>query len=332
MATFGQGINPRLGAIDYSPIQRGAAVGAQLAAQGGSMIGQGLANLGQELGRGIEKENERNRVLKEQQFQRKQERDRMTASVKQGTNFAKAIGSLDNLPEGVSKFFNNYATDIANNPNLSLAEQDAAAQLFMSQAPSIISLGLNESKRLKDIQENDFLKQAISLNIEADTGAIDLPGTYETAINLGADPTFAMNSLKNFRTLTPKIPFAPTVTSLIDPVTEQPISVLQTGAGSAEVIKRDTVSPTETRVAANEAENKRVLNIQRKAISLDGKEQEKYLATLSSEDLGAARLAIKAYKRGDKPKSYLDEILNPPEDSENQNNSNTKIKEIRVTF
>ena len=53
MATFGQGINPQFGAIDYSPIQRGAAVGAQLAAQGGSMIGQGLANLGQEVGKGV---------------------------------------------------------------------------------------------------------------------------------------------------------------------------------------------------------------------------------------------------------------------------------------
>jgi len=54
MATFGQGINPQFGAIDYSPIQRGSAVGAQLAAQGGSMIGQGLANLGQEVGKGIQ--------------------------------------------------------------------------------------------------------------------------------------------------------------------------------------------------------------------------------------------------------------------------------------
>ena len=54
MATFGQGINAQFGAIDYSPIQRGSAVGAQLAAQGGQMIGQGLANLGQEVGKGVE--------------------------------------------------------------------------------------------------------------------------------------------------------------------------------------------------------------------------------------------------------------------------------------
>ena len=54
MATFGQGINPQLGAIDYSPILRGSMAGAQMAAQGSQMIGQGLANLGQEVGKGIQ--------------------------------------------------------------------------------------------------------------------------------------------------------------------------------------------------------------------------------------------------------------------------------------
>jgi hypothetical protein len=54
MATFGQGINPQLGAIDYSPILRGSMAGAQMAAQGSQMIGQGLANLGQEVGKGVE--------------------------------------------------------------------------------------------------------------------------------------------------------------------------------------------------------------------------------------------------------------------------------------
>ena len=54
MATFGQGVNPQLGAINYSPILQGSVAGAQMAAQGGSMIGQGLANLGQEVGKGVE--------------------------------------------------------------------------------------------------------------------------------------------------------------------------------------------------------------------------------------------------------------------------------------
>lgn len=53
MATFGQGINPQLGAIDYSPILKGSAAGAEMAAKGSQMIGQGLSNLGQEVGKGI---------------------------------------------------------------------------------------------------------------------------------------------------------------------------------------------------------------------------------------------------------------------------------------
>ena len=55
MATFGQGINPQLGAIDYSPILKGSVAGAEMAAKGGQMIGQGLANLGQEIGQGVQK-------------------------------------------------------------------------------------------------------------------------------------------------------------------------------------------------------------------------------------------------------------------------------------
>jgi hypothetical protein len=66
MATFGQGINPQLGAIDYSPILRGSMAGAQMAAQGSQMIGQGLANLGQEVGKGVEayyKKKEENKLV-----------------------------------------------------------------------------------------------------------------------------------------------------------------------------------------------------------------------------------------------------------------------------
>jgi hypothetical protein len=66
MATFGQGINPQLGAIDYSPILRGSVAGAEMAAKGGQMIGQGLANLGQEVGKGVQayyKKKEENKLV-----------------------------------------------------------------------------------------------------------------------------------------------------------------------------------------------------------------------------------------------------------------------------
>jgi len=47
MATFGQGVNPSLGAINYAPYSQGAA-------QGSAAIGKGLANLGQDLAQGIQ--------------------------------------------------------------------------------------------------------------------------------------------------------------------------------------------------------------------------------------------------------------------------------------
>ena len=70
MATFGQGINPQLGAIDYSPILRGSMAGAEMAAKGSQMIGQGLANLGQEVGKGIQ-----------EYTKNKEERDMYTAGI-----------------------------------------------------------------------------------------------------------------------------------------------------------------------------------------------------------------------------------------------------------
>jgi hypothetical protein len=64
MATFGQGINPQLGAIDYSPILRGSLAGAEMAAKGSQMIGQGLANLGQEVGKGVEEYYKKKEIKK----------------------------------------------------------------------------------------------------------------------------------------------------------------------------------------------------------------------------------------------------------------------------
>lgn len=55
MATFGQGINPQLGAIDYSPILRGSLAGAEMSARGSQMIGQGIASLGEEAGKAVQK-------------------------------------------------------------------------------------------------------------------------------------------------------------------------------------------------------------------------------------------------------------------------------------
>ena len=87
MATFGQGINPQLGAIDYSPILRGSMAGAEMAARGSQMIGQGLANLGQEVGQGIQKYAE--------QKKKNAERDGRVNT---------AIGSLQSIAKTMDKY------------------------------------------------------------------------------------------------------------------------------------------------------------------------------------------------------------------------------------
>lgn len=101
MATFGQGINAQLGAIDYSPIQRGSAVGAQLAAQGGQMIGEGIAQ-------GIQ-----------QYTKKKEERDMYTSGIesKMGRivsamkDFAANPAAYNNVPPVSQEELNTYTTN-----------------------------------------------------------------------------------------------------------------------------------------------------------------------------------------------------------------------------
>jgi len=129
MATFGQGINANLGAIDYSAYQRGAAQGAQ-------SIGQGLAGLGQGIGV----------VVKE-----RKEYKNNVASAK------KLIAGLNtlNIPDDVKKQMGTLGAQI-DDPNISLSEQSAIATRLSSLADGIVGAGLKQSfedaknKRISD--------------------------------------------------------------------------------------------------------------------------------------------------------------------------------------
>lgn len=129
MATFGQGINAQLGAIDYSAYQRGAAQGAQ-------SIGQGLAGLGQGIGV----------VVKE-----RKEYKNNVASAK------KLIAGLNtlNIPDDVKKQMGTLGAQI-DDPNISLSEQSAIATRLSSLADGIVGAGLKQSfedaknKRISD--------------------------------------------------------------------------------------------------------------------------------------------------------------------------------------
>lgn len=121
MATFGQGINAQLGAIDYSAYQRGAAQGAQ-------NIGQGLANLGQELGAGLKKRGE------------------YKAEVTAALKTADLINTTADLPKGVKELAASAKLQL-NDPNLSLREQAAIGSRMNGMFGGVLQAGLATAMR-----------------------------------------------------------------------------------------------------------------------------------------------------------------------------------------
>ena len=79
---IGSSVNPALGRIDYSPITRGAESAAQSIQAGGQAYGQMFANLGQQIGSGIQ-----------QYQQNKQKRDFLETQVR--SNIGEAIQSMN---------------------------------------------------------------------------------------------------------------------------------------------------------------------------------------------------------------------------------------------
>jgi hypothetical protein len=312
---FGTTVNPQLGATNYSGYLQGALRGAEMQAQGNAAIGQGIMQGLQGFAQGVaqgrerkEKMAERDRLLKEQQ-------DAAKGTIKQGNAFAQGVLALD-LPDEVKAIFENYSKEVANNPNISIAEQAASAKAFLSQAPTIITLGLGEAKRQTDLQNNRFLQEAISMNTVAGTGEVDIPNAAITAVELGAAPDFVTQQLKGFEALTPKTQVTPTITAVPNPVTGGNVGVLQTGPSSFSPLPGLQVkSATETRIEAEALEDKRILDIQRTAIALEGDEQKKYLASLSLADRGAAKKAIRAYEGKGETAGLLQQILNPTDGS-----------------
>lgn len=138
MATFGQGINANLGAIDYSAYQRGAAQGAQ-------SIGHSLVGLGQGIGV----------VVKE----RKEYKNNVTSA-------KKLIAGLNtlNIPDEVKKQMGVLGAQI-DDPNISLSEQSAIATRLSSLADGIVGAGLKQSfedaknKRISDAVNASMTKQ-----------------------------------------------------------------------------------------------------------------------------------------------------------------------------
>ena len=103
MATFGQGINPQLGSIDYSAFSRGAAQQAQGIAQGGAGVAQGIRNLGQEFGQGIQQ-------YKQNKLMAGQATSEFEAAAQQSPKLLSSI-SAPSAPPEVAKAFKKLQKD-----------------------------------------------------------------------------------------------------------------------------------------------------------------------------------------------------------------------------
>jgi len=88
---IGSSVNPALGRIDYSPITRGAESAAQSIQAGGQAYGNMFANLGQQIGSGIQ-----------QYQQNKQKRDFLEAQVR--SNIGEAIQSMNRFNANSSAY------------------------------------------------------------------------------------------------------------------------------------------------------------------------------------------------------------------------------------
>lgn len=123
MATFGQGINVNLGAVDYSPILKGSMAGAAMAAQGSAAIGQGLANLGQEVGKGMQiyyKKKEENKLMDD------------------------SINTLQNLNTKSPELFVNVIKDPSNRADWRALIKTAGGPAQVMQMASTLNAGIDE--------------------------------------------------------------------------------------------------------------------------------------------------------------------------------------------
>lgn len=145
MARFGQGLNPQLSAVDYSPIMQGTQVAAQGIAQGGAAIGNALAGLGQQFGAALEK------------------RADYKAQIKAGDDAIKAISTLKGIPPEIQAMAQ-QAQQRLKDPNLSLVEQAKIGAQVNQLFGGVMQAGI-QTMMQKQAEAAD--KQAINVGLAA---------------------------------------------------------------------------------------------------------------------------------------------------------------------
>ena len=134
---FGTTVNPQLGAVDYSNYLRGALTGAQMEAQGGAAIGQGIASglsaIGSGIGSGMKQYAENKKKLKAHD-----------ASIKSTVNLLQSALNVENKrerPQAQVVSFISEALGKLNDSSISSDERAAYASNTISGLSNIIQLG-----------------------------------------------------------------------------------------------------------------------------------------------------------------------------------------------
>jgi hypothetical protein len=171
---FGTGVQAGLGATDYSNYLRGALSGAQMEAQGSAAIGQGIQNALGSIASGIamrgerkEKMAERDRLLAEQEQERKGNIDFASSAIK---DYMEDQNISPFTRESLGGIYSQITDE-----NIPVAQRNSIAK----NIGTIISLA--------DKAQNKIDEQGVN-NYTIFAGKLGEDATDETALNLGFTP------------------------------------------------------------------------------------------------------------------------------------------------
>ena len=130
----GSQVNAALGRTDFTPFLQGALQGAQGQARGAENIAQGLAGLGQQAAAGM---REQYKEAKELKLEERKYKD----TIASGMKVLDVLSKIPDIPDSVKKLLPEFTQGLGN-PNVSLSEQAASANMLTNIFGSVLSSGL----------------------------------------------------------------------------------------------------------------------------------------------------------------------------------------------
>jgi hypothetical protein len=221
--SFGGGVNASLGATDYGSFNYGAQMGAQSRLQGGKAIGQGIASAGQSIGQGM---------MISQDL--KEKNKAATGAVKQAASLGKALKDIPGVPEGLKSTIAEFM-NMADNPDISVSEKAAAAQIFLSEAPKVLKLGMEASEMQAAANDKAAFHQAVAMSTDT-SGNVDLQSVPAAFQELGGkDIQKFVPTMKMLMELGGEGAFQPTGQQ-VDVPGFGPVSTISTSRGGVQVL------------------------------------------------------------------------------------------------